>query len=187
MSLEFLSHTNNVGYGRLPLPNARDNEISEVLRTWAVLDEHARGEASKEFSSDSYVRTLECYSHRMASLAVRARDQEFIYLGLLALGVFGWLPPWGIRAEYVTLHYDSSKRIGVKSESIFEKAAALLSEKVADELRLYLRRTPHSKTLECMNFYTSTAGEGFRYEKYIDGFRRIKRYEDSHRPDPPKT
>src|ERR1700728_137677 len=84
MSLEFLSHANNIGYGRLPVPSARDNEISEVLRAWAALNEHARGETSKEFSCDSYVRTLECYSHRMASLAVRTRDQEFIYLGLLS-------------------------------------------------------------------------------------------------------
>jgi hypothetical protein len=115
----------------------------------------------------------------MAILAVRTGEQEFIYLGLLALGVFGWLPPWGIRVEYVALHYDATKRIGVNTEHIFEKAAALLAEKVANDLRLYLRRPPQSKTLECMYFYTSTSGDGFRYKKYIDGFRRIKWPEDS--------
>jgi hypothetical protein len=187
MSLEFLDAANNKGYGPLPIPMARDNEINDMLREWAALDEHERNEAAKKFSFESCVQTLECYSSRMASLAVRTGDPEFIYLGLLALGVFGWLPPWGIRVEYVTLHYDASKRIGVQSEDVFEKAARLLVGKVADELRLYLRRPPHLKTIDCMHFYTSMVGDGFRYKKYIDGFRRIKSYEDSDQGNSPKN
>jgi hypothetical protein len=123
----------------------------------------------------------------MACLAVRTGDPEFIYLGLLALGIPGWLAPWGIRVETVTLHYDASKRIDVNPEYIFEKAASLLVSKVADELRLYLSRPTHLKTIECMYYYTSTNSDGFRYEKYVDGFRRIKRYEDSDRGESPKN
>jgi len=165
MSLESLSHGNHIGYGPLPIPVSKDIEISEALEAWAALDQTARNAAAGELSTEACVSMLECYSWRMASLAVRTGDQKFIFLGLLALGVFGWLPPWGIRVEFVTLHYDASNRIGVSTECIFEKAAALLSSKVASDLRSYLKRPPHLKTLECMFFHTAMDSGGFRYEK----------------------
>jgi hypothetical protein len=96
-SCDWLLSQNNRGYGTLPIPQPRDSEIStlsrqskrqpstprairpNLLRAWIALDEVARKQSALEIS-DEQRPTLLAYSERMASLAVRERNQEFIIL-----------------------------------------------------------------------------------------------------------
>jgi hypothetical protein len=92
-SCDWLRGQNNSGYGKLPIPRPRDSEISNLLRAWIALDEVGRKQSALEISNEQR-STLLAYSERMASLAVRERNQEFTILGLIALGVDGWRDDW---------------------------------------------------------------------------------------------
>src|ERR1700730_15079069 len=102
---------NNPGYGTLPIPQARDSEISNLLRAWMALDELDRKQSALEHSNEQR-STLLAYSERMASLGVRERSRELITLALVALGVDGWRADWRDNALIVSLHFDAARRIG---------------------------------------------------------------------------
>ena len=95
---EWLRATNNRGYGPLPIPQPRDAEIEALLRSWMALDESTRQAAAQGIAEEQRF-TLLAYSERMASLAVRKRNQELIRLGLLALGIDGWRGDWRVISQ----------------------------------------------------------------------------------------
>jgi hypothetical protein len=161
---DWLKVENNRGLGTRPIPQPRDLEISELLRAWMALDASAR-QASAQGILEEQRFTLLGYSERMASLAVRERQQELITLGLLALGVDGWRGDWRDNAVLISLHYDASQRIAADTGLLFEKAAALLSPKAANALRSFLRRSAADKTLEAMGYVVGTDSDGFRYKR----------------------
>src|ERR1700726_205544 len=92
-SAEWLRAENNRGYGKLAIPQPIDDETTKLLQTWASLSPSARLAASLRVLDEQRF-TLLGYSERMASLAVRTRDIEKIFFGLLALGIDGWRGDW---------------------------------------------------------------------------------------------
>jgi hypothetical protein len=109
--------------------------------------------------------TLLTYSERIASLAVRERSQEFVTLGLVALGVDGWRADWWGNALIVSLHFDATQTIGASPEAIFESAARLLPEKPAHALRSFLRRSDDDKSLGATGYEVGNDDDGFRYRR----------------------
>jgi len=161
---EWLRATNNRGYGPLPIPQPRDAEIEALLRSWMALDESTRQAAAQGIAEEQRF-TLLAYSERMASLAVRKRNQELIRLGLLALGIDGWRGDWRDNAALISLHYDAAQRVGADPASLFETTAGVLSPKAANALRSFLRRAPADKSLEAMGYEAGTDADGFRYKR----------------------
>jgi hypothetical protein len=132
-SADWLLARNDRGYGTLPIPQARDGEISNLIATWMNLDEPSRNESALQIT-DQQSTVFLTYSERMASLAVRERNQELLVFGLIALGLDGWRFDWRENIMILSLHYDAAERIGAKPELVFEKAAALLNKSVANAL-----------------------------------------------------
>ena len=163
-SCDWLRSQNNRGYGMLPIPQPRDSEISNLLRAWIALDEVDRKQSALEIS-DEQRPTLLAYSERMASLTVRERNQEFIILGLIALGVDGWRYDWRDNVLIVSLHFDAAQRINASPESIFEAAAQWLPEKPARGLRAFLDRSADDKSLAAMGYVVGNDEGGFRYRR----------------------
>jgi hypothetical protein len=161
---DWLQAAKNPGYGKLPIPQARDAEISGLLRTWAGMEEHSRILAAREILEEQRF-TLLAYSERMASFAVRSNDPELIFLGLLALGVDGWRGDWRDNAALISLHYDAAHQLRVVPEAIFENTAALLPAKSAAALRSFLRRSAKDQSLEAMGYVAGTDSDGFRYKR----------------------
>ncbi|MHB1552238.1 MAG: hypothetical protein ACYDEU_08015 [Vulcanimicrobiaceae bacterium] len=160
---DWLKAENNHGYGTLPIPSQRDAEISSLLRAWLNLDESSRNAALSQIPEEHRF-TLLGYSERMASLAVRDREKEYIVLGLLALGLDGWRGDWRDNATLVCLHYDAAQRIGLAPSSVFDEAAKLLPQKPAQALKSFLRRSAEDKSLATMG-YLAGADDGFRYKR----------------------
>lgn len=154
----------NIGYGTLNIPSLRDEEITKLIEAWIELDTAARQVAAQQIMETQRF-TLLAYSERMASYAVRTRDQRRIFLGLLALGVDGWKGDWRDNAEILCLHYDAAKVIGAVPNQIFEKAAKFLPLKVATALRLFIQRSPEDKSLEAMGYSAASDEDGFRYKR----------------------
>jgi hypothetical protein len=163
-SCAWLHCQNNIGYGPQPIPQARDSEISDLLRVWMALDEFDRKQSALKIT-DAQRLTLLAYSERMASLAVRERNQYLVTLGLVALGVDGWRGDWRENALIVSLHYDAAERIGASPRAIFDSAARLLTEEPAQALRAFLGRSAHQKSLEAMGYAAGTDDDGFRYQR----------------------
>jgi hypothetical protein len=163
-SADWLKSDNNHGYGTLPIPSPRDAQISALLHDWLKLDEPSRNAALSGISEEHRF-TLLGYSERMASLAVRDRNQEHIVLGLLALGLDGWRDDWRNNAALICLHHDAAPRIGLLPASVFEEAAKLLPQKPADAIRSFLRRSDEDKSLAAMGYLAGADGDGFRYKR----------------------
>jgi hypothetical protein len=135
-----------------------------LLRTWIALDAKDRLAAAEGICEDQRFKLL-AYAERMASLAVRERNQEYIILGLAALGADGWRGDWRDNAAIISLHYDAARKLGLPPQPVFETAAALLSAKPALALRSFLNRLPQDKTLEAMGYIAGADGGRFRYER----------------------
>jgi hypothetical protein len=163
-SCDWLRSQNNRGYGMLPIPQPRDTEISNLLRAWIALDEVDRKQSALEIS-DEQRPTLLAYSERMASLTVRERNQEFIILGLIALGVDGWRYDWRDNVLIVSLHFDAAERISARPEAIFGAAAQWLPEKPARGLCAFLDRSAEDKSLTAMGYAVGNDEGGFRYRR----------------------
>lgn len=152
------------GYGTWRIPHEFDIEISKLIQRWLNLDELSRNAALSQISED-YQFVFLAYSERMASLAVRDHNREYIFLGLLALGLDGWRFDWRENLLVVCLHYDAAKRIGLNPDELFEEAAKLLPNEASKGLQAFLRRPEKDKSLEAMGYVTTTDADGFRYER----------------------
>jgi hypothetical protein len=166
-SAGWLSLDSNRGYGSLPIPKQRDKEISHLLRTWIELDERVR-ETSAAQMTDEQSRILLAYSERMASLAVRERKGDFLFLGLVALGLAGGLEDWRECLLRASLLFDAAQRIGSDPNPVFEKVAAVLPhQETASELRQFLARSAEDKSIEAMGFAAGSDEQGFRYQRAL--------------------
>jgi hypothetical protein len=163
-SAECLNTENNRGYFGLPIPQPIDGEITELMRVWAELSPSERSAASLRVSDRQSLR-LKAYSERMASFAVRTRDPEKIFFGLLALGVDGWRGDWREKVLVLSLHYDAIQRLNVDPAAMFERAAALLSPKAATDFANFLRRSSENKSIKVMGYVVASDDDGFRYQR----------------------
>ena len=163
-SAECLQTENNREYFSLPIPQPIDGEITEVMRAWAALSPSERTAASLRVLDRQSLR-LKAFSERMASFAVRTRDSEKIFFGLLALGADGWRGDWREKVLVLSLHYDALQRINGNPEATFKRAAALLSSEAAAALESYLRRSPENQSIRVMGYIAASDNDGFRYHR----------------------
>ncbi|MGH8021736.1 MAG: hypothetical protein ACREIA_26330 [Opitutaceae bacterium] len=161
---DWLSVTENNGYGLLPIPHPRDDEIKALILRWIALDVASRQQTAAAIKEDQRF-TLLAYSERMASRAVREKNVELVFLGLLALGLDGWRNDWRDNAALLCLHYDAAQKVGAQPDAVFARAAGLLSDKVATALRGFLRRSSEDKSLDAMGYEEGRDDDGFRYRR----------------------
>ena len=161
---DWLKDENNYGYGFQPIPSERDEQISNLLRAWQQLDASARRPAIAPISKGN-LSTLLCYSERMACLAVRTFQQEYLLLGLLANGLDNWQTDFRENVIILALHYDAAGQIGVPPAGVFNAAAHLLPEQSSRGLRAFLRRSDDDRSLKAMGYEAGRDNEGFRYRR----------------------
>ena len=164
LSAEWLRAENNHGYVPLPITQPRDHQIAELLKTWMKSDEANRKQTALRLSSDQG-QTLLAFSERMASLAVRQKDEDLLILGLVALGIDGGREDWRENVLVISLHFDAARRIGSDPKRIFEAAANFLCEKSADGLLSFLRRSEHDQSIDAMGYVATEDSGGFRYKR----------------------
>lgn len=161
---DIFSSKNNINYGGQPIPTQRDEQIRAILSNWSLLDEVSRRRASSEINGDKLM-TLLAFSERMATLSVRARESEFVRLGLLALGLNGWNGDWRENIILLSLHVDALERIGVQPVKLFKPAGQLLSSPVRQAFSDFLRRTPEDQSIEAMGYIARGKGDDFSYSR----------------------
>jgi hypothetical protein len=160
----WLSVDHNSGYGPATIPHPRDAEIQSLLSDWILLEPAIRSRAAIALSEDQQF-TLLAFSERMASAAIRTKNAECIFYGLLALGIDGWLSDWRDNVTLLCLHYNASKKLGISPEEMFSKAGKILSEAVAAALAAFLKRSAEDKALDSMGYDEGSDDGGFRYKR----------------------
>ena len=154
--------TENQGYGQLPIPRVLDHKIHQVISKWIDLNENARKEAAKSIQESQRFAFL-AFSERMASLAVRKKSTDLIFTGLVALGVDGWRYDWRDNVLLLALHYDAALKLGIEPNVVFDQAAMLMDNEVAEGIRSFPRRSKEDKSLEAMGYREGNDDDGFRY------------------------
>src|SRR5262245_33765443 len=81
-----LAADRSAGYISLRIPSPKDQQITELIKSWMKLDEVDRIRESASLTS-SQMMTLIVYAHRVAAFAVRERNANPIRLGLIAIGL----------------------------------------------------------------------------------------------------
>jgi hypothetical protein len=162
--VHWLDVAENKGYGLLPIPNPRDEEIKTLILRWSALDTVSRQRAAAAIRENQRF-TLLAFSERMASRSVRERSQDLIFVGLLGLGLDGWRDDWRDNAALLCLHYDAARKIEVEPDKVFARAADLLSEKATIALRAFLNRSAEDQSLQAMGYEEGRDPEGFRYKR----------------------
>jgi hypothetical protein len=151
------------GLRPMPIPQPQDGGIRDALRCWAELDNEARVTAALTITERQSLALLG-YSERQASLAVREKREEPVFLGLLALGLDDWRFDYRDNLVRVALHYDAALRLGISPEDLFERAAAILPATSSRGLQSFLQRGAETRSLKAMGWRAGTDHGGFRYE-----------------------
>ena len=160
----WLNSEHNQGYGKLPIPVQRDEQITRLMLEWGHLNVDER-ELTSSSITESQAPTFYAYSQRMASLAVRTAQQKYIVLGLLAVGVQGWNHDRRDDILILSLHFDASNKLGISPELVFKSAAELLAPRVKSALKEFLARSPEDQSIQAMGYIESNDSEGFRYKR----------------------
>ena len=156
--MNILEPSRNRGYGRLPIPSGRDEEIAALLESSEIttLANHV---------TEAHFAVLRAYAERMASHAVRAESPTILRLGLTALGLAGLA---GRSADAVTilpLYYHAARMIGMVPDGLFRTVGEALGGEAETVLDDYLGRSDRDKSLESMGYRVSRDEQGFRYER----------------------
>ncbi|HEY7297139.1 MAG TPA: hypothetical protein VH684_04305 [Xanthobacteraceae bacterium] len=163
-SIDWLFDKSNHGYGLLSIPQPRDEDIANLIRSWTALTESERKESAAHLS-DKQSSTFLSFSERMASRAVRERNSEYLLLGLLALGIEGGKVDRRDNLLLMPLHYDASRRIGANPNEIFENVARLIPGTGGQNIRAFLSRSERDKSLDVMGYVVGADDDGFRYAR----------------------
>ena len=151
-------------YFRSPIPVPTDVEIAAIVREWISLDRDARMTISAGLCERQSDRLL-AFSERVASLAVRERNPDHVFVGLVALGVNDWKFDDRENLLVVPLHYDACARIGADPAALLESAAAVLPPRSATGLRAFGHRNERDRSIAAMGYEAGTDEEGFRYKR----------------------
>lgn len=164
LNTECLDASNNTGYGCWSIPHLRDDEIASFLCAWIALEAENRRVISQAID-DNQRPTLLAFSERMASRSVRERDDKWIVLGIVSLGVDDWRLDYRDNVPLLCLHYHACQQISVSPDWVFSSAASVLSPRVQAGLISFLERSPEDKSLSAMGYEESSDAGGFRYKR----------------------
>ena len=164
IDIEKLKSGNIPGAGKLPIPSARDQMISEVVTKFSEAQPAERRKISLLFT-DKHSFTFIAFAERMAAYAVRIGSSEKLFEGLAALVLDGGKFDSRENITVMAPLYDAALKIGADPESLFNQAADLALNEVSDVLRTFPNRPDESKSLICMQFVESEDQDGFIYER----------------------
>lgn len=151
-----------VAYGPAPIPDPRDELVSELIDRAQTGGPAAVASLSAS-ASERGRRVLRAYGERMSSLAVRRRDQALLVRAVIAI-VLGGLDQNALEALMVMpLVENSARLLDVNLPSVFEKASAVVGHPGSVNLMVWLTRKPEDRTIASMGFVESSDEGGFRY------------------------
>lgn len=100
------------------------------------------------------------YARAMAVEAVREREEEKVFQGLIALAVENRAFDWRDSMIVLALLHHSAAKIGADASELFQRAAAISTPKTSDGFLRFSARTPENLDLAKFGYQEGTDSEG---------------------------
>ena len=154
-----------VGYGESPIPESRDFEVDEYLRT-RIARAKKTGLPLPTGDEDPTTRPYPygAYARRAASRAVRRRDSELLTLGLVGVAIISRTKndPRDCLFGFPPLE-DACHRLGLDPHVVFRSAATYVSKPGGRELEDWLKRPALSRRIDKWRVTAQGEGSSFAY------------------------
>jgi hypothetical protein len=100
------------------------------------------------------------YAGAMAVAAVRQREEERVFKGLIALAVENRVFDWRDSMMVLVLLHHSAVKIGADASELFQRAATISTQETSDLFFQFSARTPESLDLAKFGYREGTDLEG---------------------------
>ncbi len=161
-NVTWLDVENNDGQGNFPMPSDHDYQVVNLLRRWVGLTTAEKIAASP---SESQAETLLGWSERSASRAVRDGNDEWIFLGLIAVGLACPCVDPRDAMMVLSLHYDACRRLNLSPENTFQNAAKEVPPSGSKAINEFLDRNEEDRSIVVMGYEAGRDADGFLYRR----------------------
>lgn len=152
------------GYGRRPIPDAVDSEVRGLVNGLRDADPGTR-DALLSLMTEHHGSVLLAFAERMASLAVRSRDPQFLRDGLGALAFGSRLVDSREAVLILSLVYRSLEKLGMDATGLFAGAIGLGDESFDACVRAFPSRDKKDRAIKAMGYTEGRDRDGFRYSR----------------------
>ena len=159
-------HEKRVSYLGAPFPNALDEALTTVVRSFFSAAPSDRALFHEIFDEKNSFLLL-AYAERMASLAVHKRDPHRVLDGLVAIAMEGFEFDERDALQRLAPLYHSARKLSEDPQALFDAAASVAPASVAEAMRGFTReRTSEDRSLEAMGYRESgSKGRTLIYER----------------------
>lgn len=147
------------GYINAPLPSVHDREIAGICRGLNVQDDYERTMCD---IAHLEATLLPPFSERMAVLAVRKRDEQWVVLGLRAAALASRIEEIRSIVINLALLWHSAELIGLTPDSPFGRVAQEAGG-FGEAITTFAGRAPKDKSISAMMYSAHGEGENFTY------------------------
>ncbi|TDB81222.1 hypothetical protein E1264_33025 [Actinomadura sp. KC216] len=148
-------------YFQAPIPSAHDEEIARICRGLNTPDDY---ESARRRLAHLGETLLVLFAERMAVLAVRKREEEWLLLGLRASALASKIDDIRIVLAELSLLWHSAGLIGLSPESPFGRVAREAGA-FGEVLTGFAGREPELQSISEMLYSTRGEGENFTYHR----------------------
>lgn len=147
------------GYIDAPIPSVHDEEIAQICRVLNTRDDY---ESVRRQLAHLKATLLPPFAERMAVLAVRKRDEQWLILGLRAAALASKIEDIRNVMVNLALLWHSAELIGLAPESQFGRVAREADD-FGEALTTFAERDPNNRSISVMWYSAHGEGENFTY------------------------
>lgn len=151
------------GYLRRQIPHELDGAVEKVVAAYRS-GTHAAKQALLDDLNPRTAGVLSSYGERMAAVAVRARSDEPLRRGIVAVGMAdGKLDDSRTNLVVLAAINHSAESVGTDLSRLINDLQSDLPPSALANLRAFVQRNERDKSLQAMGLATMGSGDSFRY------------------------
>jgi hypothetical protein len=163
-AIEILASDVPHGYGPRPIPDPIDDLVSDLLTFYSRCSDDEASEMTGRLKQH-HAFVLTGFAERMASVAVRDRNETVLEKGINALAIASELTSVKDSLLLLPLFADACCRLELDCQGLFDKLAEKGSPTFRRELQGFLSRSERDRSLAAMGYEASKDEDGFRYRR----------------------
>ena len=150
------------GWGPSRIPNAVDDEITGIIKSYLTLDNGGKRKVTESVGRDQK-SVLLAFAERMVSFAIRSRSQDPLRMAMMAM--FLQIGIGDVREDILilTLVYAAAEKLGMNPRSVFLDSAQQFGLSSTSGLEAFLGRSKEDKSIESMGYAEGVDEDGFRF------------------------
>jgi hypothetical protein len=147
-------------YAPQNIPGPLDDEIRESISVVTSRGEFDSVTTGLDLAS---CRILNLFAKRAASLAVRASDDSWVRVGLIAALLASTVEDYREIARTHSLLFRAAELVGSDPIDLFEGAATIASSEAAEGAQLFVHADESARSISTMGYREGADATGFRF------------------------